>query len=127
MMPKKRRESLWVQSLEVNDQLLLPRGPSKSKSGDCFDASKAVVKDPYADFAPLSTKVFMERFKGISDVSFSKHKSDERWKKEGGMRMGKWIEPVVYTPHNLPHHLGVMESYGAIRVGTTGCTIGMIG
>lgn len=75
-----------------------------SKSKDWFDSSKAVVQDPYLDFAPLSQEEFTRRFKGFGDVKYTEQKFEDRWRKEGGIKKAKWVEPDRYTPYNLPHY-----------------------
>lgn len=70
-----------------------------------FDSSKAiipVVKDPYAIFATPTGEVMIERFKGYGNSGFSQQKSEEEWKKEGGIRRGQWVDPVEYNVYNLP-------------------------
>lgn len=55
-----------------------PHGASAKKSKDWLDISKTVVQELYPEFTPLSSEAFLERFKGLDDVKFTKQQLEER-------------------------------------------------
>lgn len=101
--------SVLQTKMDKRSSILVPQVLAKKKSEDWLDPSKAVVptqEDLYAEFAMPPREVKLEMYKGYGNVGFSVCKGEERWRKEGGIRKGQWVDPVVYTPNNLPRCYG---------------------
>lgn len=61
-----------------------------------------LVADPFAKFDVPLREVLDAHFRRYGNPDFSEHKFEREWRKVGGIRKGKWVDPITYTPNNLP-------------------------